>query len=96
MNYKYLFVDFHNGHETTYHPFISNKQISQKIATDLLLTIPGASRLGTDVYDLLRLLRENHYDVDIMNCESCGQEAHKLIKPRLDRWNVIEGISGNY
>ncbi len=96
MSHKYLFVDFHNGHETTYHPFISHKPITQKIATDLLSTIPGAGRTGTNVHDLLSLLNKNGYDSYVMPCQSCGQEAHRLVEPRLDRWDLIEGISGNY
>ncbi len=96
MEYKYLYVDEHNGHQKTYHPFITHKQLSQEMATELLIHLPGAERMGTDVADLMIELDKKKYEVDYYICNCCGQECTQILSPNLSRWNLIYGICGNY
>jgi len=93
---KYLYVDRHNGHEITYHPFTSNSLINQSQVTELLSKIPGASRCGTRVYHLLDELDKKNIAFDTYTCGCCGNKVPQIINPVLSDWTTLEGITGNY
>lgn len=104
MKLHYLFINRHNGHEITYHPFSSNTLLSQERVTSLLETIPGANRSGTCVEHLLALLHKEYIEFDVFECPCCEKIIHQLTDPNLDLiktiWGIefilLEGVDGNY
>lgn len=103
MKLNYLFVDTHNGHMTTYHPFTSNTVISQERTTNWLNEIPGANRMGTHVGHLLDKLIKNNIDFEVFKCPCCEKVVDEIkhIDERIweiagIKWQILHGISGNY
>ena len=94
---KYLFVDYNNGYETTYHPFLSDVDLPNEEATKLQLEkYPEATRMGTGVNHIVSIIEEMGFKVDNYVHPEYGVKVHKIVKPDLTAWQVIEGISGNY
>lgn len=93
---KYLYVDQHNGHFKTYHPFTSEVVLTQESVTSRLSKLPGAARMSTCLNQLLDILRQDGYQAEIWHCECCGSEVWEIENPTLKDWTVLEGISGNY
>ncbi len=104
MKFNYLFVDQHNGHETTFHPFKSNSLLTQERVTNLLNTIPGASRSGTSVGHLLELLDKESVEFSQVECPCCDKIIHYMNKVDYElwervagvKWIFLNGVSGNY
>lgn len=104
MKFNYLFVDHHNGHETTFHAFSSNTFITQERTTELLSTIPGAYRSGTNINELLEMLDSIGIEFELVTCPCCEKKVQTLIHPDLElwermagiKWILLEGITGNY
>ncbi len=104
MKFNYLFVDQHNGHETTYHPFTSNTSLTQERVTNLLMTLPGAGRMGTSVGHLLELLDGESVEFGQVTCPCCDKIIHAMKSVDYELWERIAGIkwiflnsvSGNY
>lgn len=104
MKFNYLFVDRHNGHETTYHPFSSNHVLHQDKVTEWLNKIPGAGRMGTKPGHLLSIMFDKGLGWEWFHCPCCDKEVTVLINPDLEFWKrhagiewiLIEGVSGNY
>ncbi len=104
MKFNYLFVDQNNGYEITYHPFCSNILITQDRVTKLLMTIPGATRMGTHLGNLLDLLDKENIEFELVKCPCCDKKIEKLINPDFGMWErqagikwvLLEGVSGNY
>ena len=94
---KYLFVDFHNGHETTYHPFLSDIELTNEKATELQkLHCRGAERTGTSIQDIFSIIVDENHCVDAYIHPIYGNKVFQICNPNLSEWTVIEGISGNY
>ena len=94
---KYLFVDFHNGHETTYHPFLSDIELTNEDAKKMQLEKhPAATRMGTGINHVLDIISDMGFRVDNYVHPEFGVKVFKVCKPDLTQWRVIEGISGNY
>lgn len=94
---KYLFIDFHNGHEKTYHPFLVNKSLSQEKATALMekfITVPY--RMGVSFGTFLNVLESQGYCPLNWTCDCCKTFIEELTNPNVEEWDIIEGISGNY
>ena len=104
MKFNYLFVDFNNGHEKTYHPFNSNYVLSQEKVTEWLKQIPGAGRTGTNVIQLLGIMYDKGIGWEYFTCPCCDKQVNKLDNPDFGMWErqagikwiLLEGISGNY
>jgi hypothetical protein len=93
---KYLFVDTHNGHEMTYHPFLINKSISQEKANHIMRTdLPSSSRMGIGALTFFELLEKRGYCPLPWKCDCCGVEVVEF-KGDTSKWELIEGIMGNY
>jgi hypothetical protein len=94
---KYLFVDYNNGYETTYHPFLSDVDLSNDEAIKLQLKKhPEATRMGTGVNHIVNIIVDMGFTVKNYVHPEYGVKVHKIVKPDLTAWRVIEGISGNY
>jgi hypothetical protein len=104
MKFTYIFVNRNNGHNITYHPFVSNSIISQEFANKLLETIPSATRLGTCVDQLLDKLDGKNITFSYFECPCCNNIIHSMDKFSIDEFErnvgreviILEGISGNY
>jgi hypothetical protein len=104
MKFNYLFVDQHSGHETTFHPFTSNTSLTQERVTDLLLTIPGADRSGTNLGHLLEVLDKESVGFSQVQCPCCEKTVHSMKSVDYDlweriagiKWTFLNGFSGNY
>lgn len=94
---KYLFVDFNNGHEKTYHPFMSDIDLTNEEAKDLQYKyFPGASRMGTHVTGMMHAICEEGFNVNDYIHPEYKVIAHTIVNPNLNEWIVLHGISGNY
>lgn len=94
---KYLFVNFHNGHETTYHPFLSDIELTNEKAMELQkLHCRGAERMGTSIEDLFSIIVDEGHCVDVYVHPIYGNKVFKILNPNFSEWVVVEGISGNY
>lgn len=104
MKFNYLFVDQHNGHETTFHPFASNTSLTQDRVTNLLSTIPGAGRSGTCVQQLLELLDKESVEFSQVICPCCDKIVQSMKSVDYElwervagiKWIFLNGVSGNY
>jgi hypothetical protein len=104
MKFNYLFVDHNNGHETTYHPFSSNHVLSQEKVTEWLMQIPGTERMGTNVFQLLHIMFDKGLGWEYFTCPCCDKQVNKLDNPNLEmwerqsgiKWELLDGVSGNY
>lgn len=99
MKFNYLFVDNHNGHMTTYHPFSSNTVLTQDRVTKLLETIPGAYYMGTCLGHLLELLDKEGVEFSPTLCLCCNQELQpmkEIPKQMIKDFILLKGISGSY
>jgi hypothetical protein len=104
MKFNYLFIDFHNGYEKTYHPFCSNNILTQEKVTEWLNAIPGAGRVGTHLGHLLDELSHRNIAFEEFQCPCCDKIVHELKIFDSKRWanwpgiewNILEGVSGNY
>lgn len=94
---KYLFVDYHNGHKTTYHPFLSDIDLSSADARKMQLEIyPEASRCGTCVEQMVKIIHDMGYNVANYVHPIYDVTVFRVCNPNLSEWKVIDGISGNY
>lgn len=83
---KYIFIDHHNGHYTTEHPFISTATITDDEARKLQLEkVMGASRCGTSITDMEKILLSSGFSFSLLPTYESKREC-----------TVINGISGNY
>jgi hypothetical protein len=104
MKFNYLFVDDHNGHYVSHHPFSSDTLLTQKRITDLLIEIPGAGRCGTHIGHLFDKLIENNIDFKEFNCPCCNKIIDIVEDFEKDRWKrnyniewiLLNCVSGNY
>ena len=94
--FKYLFIDGHNGHMTTYHPFLTSLHLTQKRAYEFLNSIPCAGRMGTTVNHLLDILDKQGHSIDYYECPCCGNRITEMKNPNLSEWDCIKGVDGNY
>jgi len=93
---KYLYLDRHNGHSKSYHPFTVDILLTQEAVTSRLSKILGAERMGTCLEQLLEILYQEGHNVDYWTCDCCGSVVRIIEEPNLKDWTVLEGISGNY
>ena len=104
MKYHYIFVDTNNNHENTYHPFITSKEVTQEKANELMNTIPGAGRMGTNVNQLMQLLNLNNIRAEPYFCPCCDNLIGNIPDGNVSNWDFltnkswkfIECITGNY
>lgn len=95
--HQYLFIDYNNGHQTTYHPFISDVELSNEQANKMQLAKhPEALRMGTGINHILDIITDMGFIVDNYVHPEYGVKVFKVCNPDLKQWRVIEGISGNY
>lgn len=102
MKLNYLYIDHHNGHETTYHPFTSNTLLTQERVLEWMRNVVGASQCGSNLSDLLCRLEKENIPFEEFWCHCCEQPVY-TIKKYLKKWELygikwilIEGITGNY
>ena len=99
MKFNYLFVNYHNGHETTYHPFCSNTFLTQEKITRWLMQIPGATRIGTNLYDLLSRLEKENIEFEEFGCPCCGTIINTISGDKSTcstEWIKLNCVDGNY
>ncbi len=106
MHY-YLFENKYNGYYTTCTPFKCEKPISQKEAYDFMkLANPILGRIGGTLFDLKNAADDKGYNLIPYFCtykhpkdsnESWWLNLNLDVLPQeFHKWDIIEGISGNY
>lgn len=94
---KYLFIDHHNGHGPTYHPFLINQSLDQEKATAIMEKYIGVPyRMGVSFGQFLDVMEKTGYHPLHWTCDCCKTFIEELTNPNLEEWDIIEGISGNY
>lgn len=83
---KYLFIDDNNGFRVDYYPFETNANLTQEMATKLILQkAPAARRIGSIMHDLSSALKKNGYEINELTYLAGD-----------DVLTVIRCVSGNY
>ncbi len=96
MNH-YLFVNYHNGHKTTYHPFVSNVEWTNDYCMELQKKhCRGAERMGTSLEDILSLIVNEGGVVDDWIDPIFKIKTNQIYTVCFNDWIVLHGISGNY
>ena len=104
MKLKYLFLDTHNGNMKSYHPFSSDRILTQEQVTDWLMAIPGATRTGTSLGNLLQILDDKNIWWEEFFCPCCDQLVREISWHSVASYKnwvggdfvLLECVSGNY
>lgn len=104
MKYEYLFKKRSNGYGDqydTYQPFLSNKEITQEMADEIMEKAnKGARRTGSSIDDLLMPLEDDGFKIvrykSIYKLPKYSDNDFDPLPECFKAFTIIESIMGNY